>query len=189
MRKGKGKIGVNPKPKKKNLKGDVIPILSDAPLSFDFSQKDWLKSINQKEFTNKLESENMFAKYIFELFYKLIPTIQQNWKEIIRSAGTGNWKHCHPVKEEKLDSVIHILEHIHGHQFRTAATSGPSLWQFGISQNIRLIAIHDYKNNFLTPVFIDYHHQIHPSIKYNKTEYSRYEFCPFCKYIHNKVVN
>ncbi|MFJ7471103.1 hypothetical protein ACIQWI_21410 [Peribacillus frigoritolerans] len=170
-----------PKPQKKISGG--IPSQTDDPLTFDFSKGDWLKSIKFRDFTNKLDGETMFANNIFELFHKIIPTIQQNWNQIIKSQGRGVWQHCHPIAEDKLDLVLNIIEQIHGHNFQSEKNAGPSLWQIGITQNIRLIAIHDYTNNHLTPVFVDYHHLIHPSKFYNQPDYGRFDFCPVCEYV------
>lgn len=159
------------------------PRQSNSPLTFDFSRGDWLKSIKYRDFTNKLDSETSFSNNIFEIFYKLIPNIQQNWNDILKFQGRGQWEHCHPIAEDKLDLVLNIIEEVHGHKFDSEKKAGPSLWQIGITQNIRLIAIHDYTNNHLTPVFVDYHHLIHPSKFFNQRDYDRYGFCPVCEYV------
>jgi hypothetical protein len=162
---------------KKALKRGTEPNQSDSPLTFDFSNHNWLKSISQRSFTNKLSDEVMFAEYITEIFHKLIPEIQKNWKDIVNHQGRGLWRHCHQVADDKTPMVLGIIEEIHGHQFRTES-AGPSLWQLGVTQNIRLFAIHNYTNNYLIPVFIDYHHLIHPSQKHNQDDYYSYAFCP-----------
>ncbi len=179
---GRKRIGKNKKDVSKNVQRGTDPNTSESPLTFDLSNKDWLRSISKKGYTNKLKDETMFATYIFELFHKVIPVIQENWKSIIKSGGTGAWPHCHPIAEDKLDEVVTIIENIHGHKFSDGKVAGPSLWQFGITQNIRLIAIRDYTNNCLTPVFVDYHHLIHESEHHNQADYNRYDFCPYCEY-------
>ncbi|MED4229072.1 hypothetical protein [Neobacillus cucumis] len=181
MSKKRVKMDSGPKPRKSIIRG-TEPNQSDSPLTFDFLNRNWLKGISFRDFTNKLSSETMFAEYMFEIFHKIIPTIQSNWNEIVRSQGRGSWKHCHPIAEEKLDFVINIIEQIHGHKFFESQNAGPSLWQLGFTQNIRLIAIHDYTNNNLIPVFVDYHHLIHPSDHFNQPDYNRYEFCPINMY-------
>ncbi|WP_407270591.1 hypothetical protein [Radiobacillus sp. PE A8.2] len=164
----------------KNVKGNK-PIESNSPLTFDLSKENWLKgvSITRDSYTNKLKDKDMFIDYITELFHKVIPLIQKNGNDMIRQAGTQGWRHCHPVDEEKLDLSKKILEEIHGQNLTGDKVSGPQLWQFGVSQNIRLIAIYDYTNNYLTPVFVDYHHLIHPDDNFNQPDYlNGYNYCP-----------
>lgn len=170
-------------PKKQNVKGDKKPIESNSPLTFNLTYKNWLKgiSIPRKEYTNKLKDKEMFTNYITELFYKIIPTIHQYGNDMIKEAGLKGWRHCHPVEEDKIDLVIDIMNEIHGDSFQFDKVAGPQLWQFGITQNIRIIAIHDYTNNILTPVFIDYHHLIHSNQHYNQDDYMKYKFCPIEK--------
>jgi hypothetical protein len=175
------KFDSGPSPKKA-LKRGTEPNQSDSPLTFDFSNRNWLKGVSQGVFTNKLSNETMYAEYITEVFHKLIPVIQQNWREILTSQGRGSWRHCHQVPDEKTDLVLSITEEIHGHQFRSVH-AGPSLWQLGVTQNIRLFAIHDYTNNHLIPLFVDYHHLVHPSDHFNQSDYSKYSFCPVSTYM------
>lgn len=170
-----------PKPQKSINRG-LDPNQSKSPLTFNLSRKEWLKSVSSQKFTNKLSDETMFSGYLFELFHKLIPTLQENWQDIIKKHGRGNWKHCHPVEEDKLDFVLGIIEQVHGHTFRDEESVGPSIWQFGFTQSLRLIAIYDYVTNSLTPVFIDYHHLLHPDKNYNQRDYLKYNFCPVCEY-------
>ncbi|GGB41918.1 hypothetical protein GCM10011409_19330 [Lentibacillus populi] len=163
----------------KNVRGNR-PIQSDSPLTFDLSNENWLKSVSvpKEKYTNKLKDKDMFIEYITELFHKVIPLIQRNGNDMIKEAGTKGWRHCHPIDEDKLDLVLKITEEIHGHKFNSQKVAGPQLWQFGVTQNIRLIAIHDYTNNYLTPVFIDYHHLIHSNDYYNQHDFDKFSYCP-----------
>ncbi|WP_026582112.1 hypothetical protein [Bacillus sp. J33] len=176
VRKSKGT-----EPKKAVIRG-TDPNWTDSPLTFDLSHKEWLKGVSFRDFTNKFDDETMFAQYLFELFHKVIPTIQQNWKDIVQGQGKGSWRHCRPVSEEKLDFVLGIIEKTHSHTFKDKIGVGSSLWQLGFTQNIRLIAIYDYRNNSLTPVFVDYHHLVHPDKNFNQPDYKRFGFCPVCEY-------
>lgn len=177
----KKKIGSKQNKPKQNVKRGTEPIQSDSPLTFNFSKKHWMKSVNIKSFTNKLKGQDMFSEYIFELFHNLIPVIHEHGDIMIRSAGTGSWIHCHPIENEELDLALSIVESVHGHQFKDAS-DGSKLWQFGVSGGIRLIAIHNYKDNYLTPLFVDYHHQIYPSEKHNQKDINKYPFCPIDSY-------
>ena len=166
----------------KNIKGNQ-PNTAETPLTFDLSDGNWLKSVSlSKRYTNLLKNEDMFGKYITELFHRVIPYIQKYGLQMIKEAGTRGWKHCHPIDEEKLDLVKKIIEEIHGDLPKFEDKAGPALWQFGITQNIRMIAVYDYKINVIKPLFIDYHHLIYPSEKHNQSNYSKYDFCPIENY-------
>lgn len=39
---------------------------------------------------------------------------------MIKSGGTGSWKHCHPIENEELDLALSIVEPVHGYQFKNA---------------------------------------------------------------------
>lgn len=175
------KIGSKQNKPKQNVKRGTDPIQSDSPLTFNFSKRQWMKTVSINSFTNKLKDEEMFSEYIFDLFYNLIPAIQEHGNTMIKSGGTGSWKHCHPIENEELDLALSIVESVHGHQFKNV-NDGSKLWQFGVSGGIRLIVIHNYTDNYLTPLFVDYHHQIYPSEKHNQKNINRYPFCPIEKY-------
>lgn len=173
----KPKVKNKSKKVRNSVKGNK-PAEFDSPLTFDLSNKNWLKSISIKnKFTNMLKDEKEFIRYITELFHDLIPLIQQNGEDMIKDAGTKAWKHCHPINEEKIDLVQKVTDEI-GINFKGEKKAGPQFWQFGVKGNLRLIAVYDYTNNSLKPLFIDYHHLIHPSIKYNQQDYDNYSFCP-----------
>lgn len=178
----KKRVGKSLKQPKPMVKRGNEPRWSDSPLTFDFSKPNWIQCVSLKGFTNKLKDEKMFTKYMVEVFHKIMPILHEYGREIVRQGGTGSWKHCHPIAHEKLDLVIEIAKQLHGEDVINER-EGSQLWQFGITGSVRLIAIHNYTDNYITPLFIDYHHQIHPSIKHNRTDYKSYDFCPvetFC---------
>lgn len=171
------KIGSRGKKPKHLVSRGTDPIESEAPLTFDFSKGNWLRGISFKGFTNKLKDEEMFSKYIFEIFHTIIPILHEHGEQIIKNSGKGQWKHCHPIWNEQLDTALKIAETIHGEGIKDVP-EGSKLWQFGIIGGIRLIAIHNYIYNYLTPLFVDYHHQIYPDVKYNEENIEDYKFCP-----------
>lgn len=179
--KPKRKIGSQQNSPKKMIKGGIDPNYSDSPLTFNFAKENWLKSVAVKGFTNKLKDPEMFSEYIFEVFYKTIPTLHEHGDNIIKNGGKSSWKHCHPIRNDELDKAIEIAESIHGSQIKEVS-EGSKLWQFGFIGGIRLIAIHNYKSNYLTPLFVDYHHQIYPSQKHNEKDIKSFPFCPVNAY-------
>lgn len=175
--KRKKKLGRQEPKTKHMVSRGTDPSNTDSPLTFNFSKHKWIKSTSVKGFTNKLDDEKMFSRYMFELFHKLIPLLHEHGENIILKSGTSSWKHCHPIRNEELDLALEIATTIHGDKVLDVG-DGSKLWQFGFTGGIRLIAIHNYINNYLTPLFIDYHHQIYPSVKHNDKELKRYTFCP-----------
>lgn len=175
------KIGSQSNTPKHMVNRGTDPIGSDSPLTFDFSKKGWMKGISLKGFTNKLKNEEMFSNYIFEIFHIIIPTLHEHGNTIIKNGGTGHWEHCHPIRNDQLDLALGVAKSIHGEKIMSVS-EGSKLWQFGFIGGIRLVAIHNYKNNYLTPLFIDYHHLIYPSVKHNQKNIEKYEFCPIETY-------
>ncbi|WP_273125883.1 hypothetical protein [Bacillus weihaiensis] len=195
MAKGKNKkkrqvVINNPKvqntvPSKKNVQNNNSPDkLGNNTLVFDFTYKSWLKSIGDKQFVNKLSDAGDFAQFTFEILYKVFPEVQSNWS-IIRQQPGKVFKHCHPVAKEKLNLVKSIAQSIHG---RTLLDNDEdysetlSYWQLGTTQSVRVITIYDSTKNVMYPMFVDYHHLIHPSVKHNQTDHKHNKFCPYCRY-------
>ncbi|MDU9695131.1 hypothetical protein O0Q50_28445 [Priestia aryabhattai] len=173
----------NPTATKKNVHNGKSPAtLFNNSLIVDFSYKDWLKSISNKGFSNKLFDESQFAKFMFDVLYKIFPTVQTNWETIRTQPGKG-FRHCHPVDEDKLPVVKKIVQELHGN-IAVDIEESESLryWQFGTTQSVRVVGIYDNARNVVYPLFIDYHHLIHASQKHNQNDHKAYKFCPYCYY-------
>ena len=151
--------------------------LSTAPLFFDF-RYNFLKceSIKKWGFTNLLKDEREFAKVSFEIYSKIIPSIQKAWDS--RKMGKkGYFPHTHEVPRNMMSTVMDIANQLHGAEI---VDKYSNLWQIGTNQSIRIICIRI--DNIMYPLFVDYHHQLHPSSKYNQKDLAKYNFCPYQKY-------
>ena len=138
------------------------------------------RTATTRDFTNKLKDEKQFADKFKDLLEKLLPHVYQKTFEEYMS----NDYHCHIIgkkdndKIERINRVVSELVKnwnpgINADDFIKQNLEGEVLWQLGIG-SIRLIGIR--RKNILDVLFIDYHHLIYPSVKYNDKEYSRNNF-------------
>jgi len=171
---------------KKRLKNTTNPAriktitpeeLSATPLFFDF-RYNFLRCESMKKlgFTNLLKDENEFAKMSFELYSKTIPTIQKAW-DARKMGQKAYFPHTHEILRDRVSKVMEIANKLHNDEI---VDKYSSLWQIGTNQSIRLICIRI--DNIMYPLFIDYHHQLYPDIKYNQKDLSKYNFCPYQSY-------
>lgn len=179
--KGKGRVK-NTLPQRKGITNTLNPEAASSTLSFDFSYPDWLKSISNKNFSNRLSDESQFARFIFEIIQKLFPTVQKNW-DVIKTNQKKQFPHCHTVAKGKISYVEDIIKDIHGRALMDKDNDDTlTYWQLGITQSIRVIAVYNQNKNVMYPVFVDYHHLMHESVKYNQNDFDSYAFCPVCRY-------
>ncbi|WLR54822.1 hypothetical protein LC048_20875 [Mesobacillus subterraneus] len=176
----RGKV-TNTVQKKKGITNPVHPEGISNTLSFDFSYSNWLKCVNNKDFTNKLKDEAQFASYFFEIFQNILPTVQKNW-DIIKLNQKKQFPHCHTLAKGKIETAEKVIREIHGRPLLDKDDNTLNYWQLGLTQSIRVVAVYNQERNLIFPVFVDYHHLLHESIKYNQKDYDNYGFCPVCKY-------
>lgn len=158
-------------------------VVSDV-LTFDFSYTNWLRSVSSRNFTNMLKDPNQFGQFIIYTFTKIIPTVQTNWSTIRKNGAVYQFPHCHTISGEKIESIKAVIHEIHGKELCDDVASGElNYWQLGMTQSLRVIAIYSHINNTMYPIFLDYHHQIYPSIKHNDDDIDAYDFCPITSYM------
>jgi len=133
-----------------------------------------------KDFTNKLIDEKEFACKFKDLYEKLLPHVNQKTFEELMNERF----HCHPIRKNDVDK-IDLINKIVGNlvekwkpgidvaEFLKQNLDGEKIWQLG-NNSIRLIGIR--KERMFDVLFIDYHHLIYPSIKYNEKEYTNNNF-------------
>lgn len=164
MGKKNKKVKNNKLPDKK-IKSVLKPSKSES-LSFDFTYKNWLKTVKIKgEFINKLKDKDEYINYITHCLYNLLPFIQENWSDIkVNSSNSYQFPHCHILIGEKKQLALKIIEMIHEKKIFDEEDDY-NLWQFGNKEGLRLIGAHDYQNEVIYPLFIDYHHELYPDRK------------------------
>ena len=158
---------------KTNNTDDEKVIISFSSFPFTF------RTVKCKDFTNCLVDEKDFIKKFSLIFKKIVPELESsNIVELIKK------DHCNNI-ENKRDIVTDILKELvkeefgEGYNFETFYDNNIGeyqLYELGIMQGIRLICVK--YNNIFKVLFIDYHHLIYPSVKYNQVDYSSFKFCP-----------
>lgn len=161
------------------------PTPKSHDVTFDFSYTEWLKTIKLGGFTNKLKDSAEFAELIYTVMNKIIPYITENWHWIEKNVYRGSGHNCHPVAPEKLEEVKEIIKNTHSIDLEPMIEAGETkaLWQLGHQGAVRLIVYYMASSKTFYPLFIDYHHLIHPvsgdkrsQIKHN--DYRRKDWCP-----------
>jgi hypothetical protein len=167
----------------KTVSNTTSPLSASGTLSFDFSYRNWLKGLNGSGFNNMLKNESQFATFIFEIMNIIIPTVHDNWN-VIKNNDKKQFPHCHSVAKDKIAEIEKIIIDIYGKQLLDLdGEDSFNYWQLGIKQSVRLIAIYNHNKNTMYPVFVDYHHQIHESVKHNQKDLKQYGFCPIEHYV------
>lgn len=132
---------------KNNNSNDERIIISFSSFPFAF------RAVKCKDFTNYLFDENDFFKKFSLIFRKIVPELEQS-----NIVDLTKKDHCNNI-EKKRYIVIDILKELVKEEFG----------------EVRLICIK--YNNIFKVLFIDYHHLIFPSVKYNQLDYSSFKFC------------
>lgn len=182
----------------RDRKKKVVPSLDTAPkrivnnplvakstrgsVWFDFHSNQWLTSVKRKRFTNFLKDKDEFTKNHFAIFYTIIPKVIGEWNEILRGSGNYQYPHCHLLKGDKKEVARDIFKEIYNYELSDEI----NIWQFGFTGSIRIICIHNDVEKAFIPIFIDHHHLIYESVKYNDSDYGNYSYCAICNFIKNK---
>lgn len=158
---------------------------SNDNIIIDFSAYPQLfRSVQYDKFTNYLnDSEDFFRKlkYVFE---SLIPHVSRYTYNNITNGTSGHTHVIHDdtremrlikgIIKKKLENEGYEDKYIEN--FFINNINEYEIWQFGVIGDVRIFGTR-YLNRF-RPIFIDYHHLVYPSDKYNQPNYKSYGFCP-----------
>lgn len=159
--------------------------LKKNEVSFDFTYTEWLKTVKLGKFTNKLKNPQEFAELIYIIMNKVIPFITDNWVWIKHNVYPHAGHNCHPVTDEKIELVKEIIRNTHSVDLEPMIDNGEEkvLWQLGHQGAVRLVVYYMASSKTFYPLFVDYHHLIHPvkgdrrsQTKHN--DYKNKDWCP-----------
>lgn len=162
---------------------DIPDVLIGQTHGFNFySVYDWLNStdefISSDGFTNNLSSPEQFAKNIYLVIHEMIPKLYKDCDSIF-NFGSHMYPHCHTVKGNSIELVKKIAEKVNGSELLDVIEDEDySWWQVGFTGSIRMFGIYNKNENSFFPLFVDWHHLIYESIKYNGEDYSNYNYSP-----------
>lgn len=151
-------------------------IISFSPFSFCF------RSCSINGFTNYLKDDEEFHENLKLLTSFVMPhLVQYTLNDLLakkeRHTHTLDSKHIELAKEIVKELKIQEKgQDFDFDQFCDNNINDYTLWQLGTSYGIRMICT-QHKNIFYV-LFMDYHHQMYPDVKYNQLDYSKYSFCP-----------
>lgn len=153
--------------------------MNDEKIKIDISKYPFcFRTIKISGFTNKLKNEEEFSKKFKIIVEELIPHVTQYTFNNIQNST----RHCHPVTDsQKIKLIFEIVGNlveqwkpgVDKEKFLVQNLEGEVLWELGV-RDVRLIGIR--KSTTFHLLFVDYHHLIYPSEKYNDKEYSRNKF-------------
>ena len=154
----------------------------------DFSRFNFcFRCVTINNYTNKLKDYNEFLVNFKIIVEKDIPFFSQyTFDEINKKSN----KHSHNVKQNTKEylNIIDIVKELYTSMnngnfnerdfelFMYNHINDYNIWQLGVSSGIRMFGIRN--SNIFHVLFIDYHHLIYPSIKYNDENYLLNKFCP-----------
>lgn len=185
--KKKRKISKIPKVSKKNIdneKGIPKPKIADQEFRF-VTVYPWLeatdKFFDSDGFTNLCKDSEQFACLITTLLEDIIPDVNENCESIFFKFN-NQYRHCHQLDEKKATFANKLSKELISTDFsKIVDGSDYSWWQLGVKENIRIIGIFSKTDNVFYPIFVDWHHLLFSSIKYNQADYSKYSYCPHRK--------
>ena len=135
-----------------------------------------------KGFTSYHKNSGEFLSRMQVLFGEALQHIAQyNFDELCR-----NERHTHIIDdEEKLDLIEKILNELIDIRYSEVSNKDRilgnymdrnNIWQIGFKQGVRLVGRRN--DNIFNLLFIDYHHLIYSSDKYNNVDYKSFTYCP-----------
>lgn len=140
----------------------------------------WLKVINTKDFVNCHQSADDFSQEVSKLICETLPQINEYGELLFIDPKKTIFKHTHKIKssDKEWELVKNIVQSLLGVSLETEQIED-SIWQIGAQQGARIIGHYNGADKVFYPLFIDWHHQIYPSIKYNDKDYANYKYVPY----------
>lgn len=146
------------------------------------------QSINIKFFTNYLKDEIEYFKSLNNLYKQTIPHLtSKKFDEVDQDRNS----HCHYLNgQSEIMKVVKILEHYKniGFELPSFEDESEDFYQLGGPNGIRLIG---YRiDNIFYLLFLDFHHLVSSSIKFNNYDYKNYSYSDSDNWIGNiEIIN
>lgn len=139
------------------------------------------KFLNSDGFTNLCKDSEHFACLVTTLLEDIIPSINENYDSIFLKFN-NQYRHCHQLDEKKALLANKLSKELISTDIsKSVDGSDYSWWQLGVKGSIRIIGIFSKTDNVFYPIFVDWHHLLFSSKKYNQADFSKYSYCPHRK--------
>lgn len=138
-------------------------------ISFNFSEYEkWTYSIKCGKFNNHFKNFEQASRHFYFILSELFPYVSSHTEEVFN----GRQDHCHILRKENEKFARQVINKLYGND-RLDETI--ELWELGKpTQEIRVIG--SFVDRTFYPLFIDHHHLIYPSKKYNDPDYEKYSY-------------
>lgn len=169
MKKHRKRVQNNTIPKKNVNVGNVK--LSDL-IYIDLTKyPHWTDTVHVNDFTNCLRDSGQALRHFFFIVNQLMPDIEDYGMDIF----SGKADHCHLLRGKYKELAIKIIHEIHGNR---VLDDDSELWSLGgKTEEIRIIGTFiNSQIHVFYPLFIDHHHLVYPSKKYNNPDYKNFKF-------------
>jgi len=148
-----------------------------------YSVYNWLGSTDRfyskNDFTNMLDSSDEFARKVYNIVNVMVPILYNDCDEIFIFSGYRRYKHCHQVEDKHKELVKEIAQDINSVKLPNFDDENDfSWWQIAFSGPVRIYGVYSKEDNSFFPLFVDWHHLINPSSKYNGKDYGHYSYDP-----------
>ncbi|MFC6165047.1 hypothetical protein ACFP3T_10230 [Lactiplantibacillus dongliensis] len=144
-------------------------------LFIDFNHyPNWTHAYVGRKFTNALSNEHEAAQHFFFLINEFFGDIEANIKPIL----ANNQRHCHRLTDVERELALKVIGKLHPN---VKLDEESNIWQLAAkrSSGIRVIGVIVTEQlYYFYPLFIDHHHLLLPSKKYNQRDYKKYNFLP-----------
>lgn len=139
------------------------------------------KFLSSDGFTNFCKDSEQFACLITTLLEDIIPEINKNYDSIFLKFNK-QYRHCHQLDDKKTSFANKLSKELISVDFsKIVDGSDYSWWQLGVKESIRIIGIFSKTDKAFYPIFVDWHHLLFSSVKYNQADFSKYSYCPHRK--------
>ncbi|MCZ3747078.1 hypothetical protein L2520_06580 [Limosilactobacillus vaginalis] len=139
----------------------------------DFTQyPKWTSCVSVDGFTNYLKDDNEALRHFYFIITELFRSVEDY---DINKVFSGSVKGCHRLSGDHAQLALEVIREIHGPNILDEKSD---IWEIsnGI-QEIRIIGVFVTSTmHYFYPLFIDHHHLIYPSKKYNDNDFKHYKF-------------
>lgn len=139
----------------------------------DFTQyPKWTDCVSIDGFTNCLRDNNEALRHFYFILTDLFRCIEDY---DVNQVFSNSVKNCHRLSGKYAQLALKVIREIHGPNMLDDKSD---IWELSTgTQEIRIVGVFVTSTmHYFYPLFIDHHHLIYPSEKYNNKDFKHYKF-------------